>query len=245
MMRRKVLAVLLLTIAAILFIVTLTVATPSDVLLTYHRHFQNFVTAHYGAALLLFAASYVLVTALGTPGSLVISVIGGVLFDGLVGGAASILAATLGGTILFSAVQAGFGHVITRRLPARFSPLIADVRRDEFFYLLFLRLMPLLPFFVINLLAALAGVRRLPFVTATLIGIAPMNFALAYTGAGLQDLVEKYAELFMICDVATPGSCPSLAVGDLLTASMLMPLFALAFLAIVPVVARHYVFHRT
>lgn len=243
--RRQLIALLLLASAALLFIVSLTLVTPSDVLLTYHRDFGYFVAARYTLALLLFFFAYVIVTALGTPGSALLSVAGGVLFDGFVGGTTSILAATLGGTILFSAVRAGFAEPLARRVPQRLTNLVNNFQKDGFFYLLFLRLTPLLPFFVINLLAAIAGLKRSYFIGATLIGIAPMNFALAYTGDGLQDMIAQQADLYLICKAHGHATCPSLAVGDFLNASILAPLSALAVLAILPVFLRRFLLRRT
>ena len=242
--RRKIIALALLASAALLFMVSMTLVTPGDVLLTYHRNFGDFVAARYLLALLLFFVAYVVITALGTPGSALLSVAGGVLFDGFIGGAASILAATLGGTILFSAVRAGFAEPLARRIPQRLAPLVFNFQKDGFFYLLFLRLTPLLPFFVINLLAAIAGLQRSYFIGATLIGIAPMNFALAYTGDGLQDMISQQADLYMLCKAHGHTACASLSVSDFLNASILAPLSALAILAILPIFLRRFLLRR-
>lgn len=242
--RRQLIASLLLISAALLFIASLTVMTPGDALLAYHRDFIGFVTERYTLALGLFVVVYIIVTALGTPGSVLLSVAAGVLFDGFVGGTLSVLSATLGGTILFSAVRAGFAGPVARRLPRGLHPLVANFQRDGFFYLLFLRLTPLLPFFAINLLAAIAGLKRSSFVAATLIGIAPMNFALAYTGHGLQDMVSQQATLYMQCKEQGGAGCPSLSVNDFLEPAILAPLSALAVLIILPLLLRRLMLRR-
>ena len=69
-------------------------------------------------------------------------------------------------------------------------------RKDAFNYLLFLRLVPLFPFFLVNLAPAIFGVRLAPFVAATAIGIVPATFVYALAGAGLDGAIAPQVEAY-------------------------------------------------
>ena len=236
----RILAALLLIMAAALFAATFFVATPDELLLTYHQHITAFVTARQTLALSVFALSYVIVTAFGTPGSAILTLAGGMLFGSIVGGFTSILAATAGGTILFAAVRAGFAETLAARMPPRVGRLVDGFRRDGFFFLLFLRITPLLPFFAVNLIAAAGGLRLVSFVAATLIGIAPMNFVLATIGAGLQDVINQQATDYLTCKAAQTNPCVGLEISDFLNGRILWPLSLLGLIAILPVLAKRW-----
>ena len=98
-------------------------------------------------------------------------------------------------------------------------------KADAFSYLLFLRLVPLFPFFVVNLVPAFFGVRLRPYVLATLIGIIPATFIFATFGAGLGDLLAENGQI---------------TLGDVLSPRFLTALAGLALLALLPVVYRHW-----
>jgi uncharacterized membrane protein YdjX (TVP38/TMEM64 family) len=97
--------------------------------------------------------------------------------------------------------------------------------RDGFNYLLSIRLVPLFPFWLVNLAAALGGVRPFPYVTATLIGIAPATFVFASIGAGIGDVLAR-------------GGRPDLSA--ILSWPVLCPLLGLAALSLLPVAWRRW-----
>jgi uncharacterized membrane protein YdjX (TVP38/TMEM64 family) len=240
MKRAQLLTMFLLTMALALFAATFFFAAPDELLLTYHQKISTFVRTQQILALALFGLSYVIITAFGTPGSAIMTLAGGMLFGSLVGGLISVLTATAGGSILFAAVRAGFSEKLAVRIPQRASRYVKGFRQDGFFYLLFLRLTPVFPFFVVNLIAAVGGLRLLTFIGATLIGIMPMNFVLASIGAGLQETMLQQSADFLACKAAQSGACAGLEIGDFLNGRVLWPMTFLGFIAVLPVLAKRW-----
>jgi uncharacterized membrane protein YdjX (TVP38/TMEM64 family) len=167
-------------------------------------------------AVLLYGAAYAALVALSVPGAAILTIAGGFLFGTWLGGLAAVVGATVGAAAIFLAARAGLGGLAHRAGPL-VARLEAGFRADAFNYLLFLRLVPLFPFWLVNLVPALAGVGLPVFVLATVIGIIPCTFVYASLGNGLGKLVEK----------------PDLEI--LFRPSVLVPIAALAVLALVPV----------
>jgi uncharacterized membrane protein YdjX (TVP38/TMEM64 family) len=159
---------------------------------------------------------YATLVALSVPGAAILTIAGGFLFGTWVGGLCAVIGATLGATAIFLAARAGLGGLAQRA--GRFvGKLEAWFRADAFSYLLVLRLVPIFPFWLVNLVPALVGVRLPTYVLATFLGIVPGTFVYASLGNGLGSLVEE----------------PDLAI--VFKPSLLVPIVGLALLALVPV----------
>lgn len=155
----------------------------------------GFVHRHPQESLAAFLGVYVLVIVACTPGPAVLSMAGGFLFGPWLGGAAALAALNIGAAIVFLACRTAFGDWASRRAGATVARIEAGFSRDAFSYLLALRLMPIAPFFMVNIAAGLARVRPGTFVLATLIGSAPSAFIFAGLGAGLGRLFGRHARL--------------------------------------------------
>ena len=180
--------------------------------------------AHRFVAPALFLAVYAAVVLVSLPIGAALSVVGGLLFGTTAGGALSVLGATLGAIGLFLVVRSAVAPALARRggkLIARIRP---ELERDGFLYLLAIRLVPAFPFWAVNLAAAACGMRLLPFAGATLLGIMPTTFVLASLGHGLGGVLAQ-------------GGRPDLGV--LFSPAVLVPLCALAGMALLPVAWRH------
>ena len=95
-----------------------------------------------------------------------------------------------------------------RGAPARWPARLAEgFREDAFSYLLFLRLVPAFPFFLVNLVPALAGVGLAPFVAATALGIIPATFTFAFVGAGLDSVIAAQGAAYNACIAAGHAGC--------------------------------------
>jgi len=234
-----------LPLAAILVVGAVVFATGWHRFLTLEtlvRHrvaLAAFVDAHYAAALAAFVALYITVVSLSIPGAVFLTIAGGLLFGTIVGGAAVTVAATIGATVIFLIARSAFGEYIVRRAGPRLTKIVSSFCADAFSYLLFLRLVPLFPFFLVNLAPALVGVRLWTFVAATAIGIIPATFVFASVGAGLDSVIAAQASMFNACLEAGRTDCrfdfnPSAA----LTPQLVGALIALGVLALVPVVVR-------
>lgn len=179
------------------------------------------VAAHPVAAPLIYVLAYVAVTACSLPGALVMTLTGGFLFGTLFGGLLTVVGATLGATVLFMAARTALGDALRAKAGGALARLEAGFRRDAFNYLLVLRLVPVFPFFIVNLAAAFLGASLGVFVVATFIGIMPGTFVYASVGAGLGSVFDAGAE-------------PDVRL--IFTWPVLGPLLGLALLALLPVV---------
>jgi uncharacterized membrane protein YdjX (TVP38/TMEM64 family) len=175
------------------------------------------LAAHWGfVAAIAYIAAYAAVVALSVPGGAILTIAGGFLFGLWLGALCAVVGATSGAGCIFLAARAGLGGLAQRAGPF-FGKLEAGFRADAFNYLLFLRLVPVFPFWLVNLVPALAGVRLGTFLFATFIGIIPGTFVYASLGSGLGRIVEQ----------------PDLAI--IFHPSVLGPIVGLAVLALIPV----------
>jgi uncharacterized membrane protein YdjX (TVP38/TMEM64 family) len=173
------------------------------------------------AADLAYIAAYGVLVALSVPGGAVLSIAGGFLFGTWLGTLCAIIGATSGATVIFLAARAGLGGLAPRRGPL-VARLEAGFRADAFSYLLVLRLVPIFPFWLVNLVPAFVGVKLRAYVLATFLGIIPATFVFASLGNGLGDIVEE------------PG------LGVLLRPDVFGPIVGLAILALIPMAYKRW-----
>ena len=148
------------------------------------------VARHAALAAATFVVIYVAVVAFSLPGATVMTLAGGFLFGAVSGTALTVVAATTGATLVFLFARRIFGADALDRLGPRAARLAAGIRREAASYLLVLRLVPLFPFVLVNLVPAFAGVRLPVFVLTTLFGILPGSAVYSLAGAGLGDVLE-------------------------------------------------------
>lgn len=165
------------------------------------------VDGHFVLSLCAFFAIYVVAVALSFPVAFGLTIAGGLMFGFGVATATVTVAATLGATLIFLAARTAFGDTLRRRIAGRAAALAEGFERHAFSYLLFLRLVPVVPFFVLNIAPALFRVPLRSFVLATFFGILPATFAYAYLGQGLDEVLAEAitrGELPGLRDIATP-----------------------------------------
>jgi uncharacterized membrane protein YdjX (TVP38/TMEM64 family) len=144
-----------------------------------------FAGAHFLAALAIAFVVYAGAVALSLPGGLVLSLTMGFVFGRWVGTALVVAAATVGATLVFLAARYLFADAARRRLGALGERINAGFTEDAFSYLLFLRLVPVFPFFLVNLAPAFTSIALRTYVLATLIGIIPGTFVYVNLGQAL------------------------------------------------------------
>lgn len=150
----------------------------------------GFTQAHYGLTLFLAGLIYVLATAFSIPGGAVLSLAIGALFGRWVGTVVTVIGATIGATALFLAARFVFGEAVNRKLaqhPAG-SKLLEGFSGNAFNYLLFLRLVPLFPFWLVNLVPAVTDIDIKTYVKATFLGIIPGSFIYVNLGHSLAEI---------------------------------------------------------
>jgi len=157
-------------------------------LATIKRHRDTliaFADAHFVAALVLGFFVYAGAVALSLPGGLVLSLTMGFVFGRWVGTALVVVAATVGATLVFLAARYLFADAARRRMGALGERINAGFTENAFSYLLFLRLVPVFPFFIINLAPAFTTIPLRTYVLATAIGIIPGSFVFVNLGQTL------------------------------------------------------------
>ncbi|MFL5252711.1 MAG: TVP38/TMEM64 family protein [Rhodopila sp.] len=220
-MRRFVPLLLLLTAAGVALVLGRGVGWES--LVRHQAALAHWIAAHPIAAPLLYLAAYILVAALSLPQAVMVTVAGGLLFGTVPGAILTIIGATTGAAILVAAARTAFSVLLDRhrkRIPEAVRTRLAQ---DGFLYLLALRLLPVVPFWLVNLAAAVVGIRLRVFVPATLVGIAPATFVFSSIGAGAGGLLAN-------------GGMPDLSA--LLGPQILLPLLGLAALSLLPALLR-------
>ncbi|HYF54764.1 MAG TPA: VTT domain-containing protein [Salinarimonas sp.] len=200
---------------------------------------RTFVATRPLLAVLGYMGLYVAFVALSLPGAWWLSVMGGFLFGWVVGGALAVVSATVGAILIFLAARTSVGESIVLRLGPRLTRFLAAFRRNAFSYLLIMRLLPVIPFWVNNLAPALVGARLSSFASATFLGIIPVTFAFAVAGEGLDATMAREAAQVAACREAGAGAClPSLALSDLVTPQLVAAIAVISLLSVLPVLFR-------
>lgn len=180
----------------------------------------GWVSAHPVQAGAAYVGLYAVSTALSLPQGALLTITGGLLFGAFVGTGLAVTGATAGAVVLFLVARSALGEFMSRRGGAALDKLREALRRDGFSYLLAIRLLPLFPFWLVNLAASVCGMRLGAFTLATLIGIVPATFVFASIGAG-------------VGSVLAAGGTPNLSV--IFSLPVLGPLLGLAVLSLAPV----------
>lgn len=212
-----------------------------DTLVRHHAELEAYVAAHRVAAVAGFVAIYVAAVALSLPGAVFLTVAGGLLFGWWVGATAAAFGATIGATLIFLAARSAFGEALVRRAGARAARIAEGFRADAFSYLLFLRLVPVFPFWLVNLVPAIAGVKLSTFVAATAIGILPGAFVFALVGRGLESVIVAQQAAYERCRGAGRADCRlDFDLSAALTPEIVAGLVGLGLLALVPVAVKRW-----
>jgi len=191
-----------------------------DTLREHRSELIDFVAANAVVASLLFVSVYAAATALSLPGGLVLSLTGGFLFGTWLGGILVATGATIGASIIFLIAKTSLGDTMLAHAGPMIKKMDAGFRRDAASYMLILRLVPLFPFWLVNIVPAFLGVSFRTYFITTALGILPAVFI--YTGVG-----NGLGHLFEI------GTDPNLGV--IFEPQFLCPLLGLAVLALIPI----------
>lgn len=194
-----------------------------DSLRLYHGALREFVATNYLLAMLSFVAIYAVVVALSLPGGVPLTLTGGYLFGAIVGTGLVVAGATLGAVTLFLAARSSLAVPLRARAGPWLGRLEAGFRQDAWSYMLILRLVPLFPFFVVNLVPAFLGVSLRCYAVTTFFGIIPGTFVYALVGSGLGDVLAAGEQI---------------SLDSILSPAIIVGLIGLALLAALPIVVR-------
>ncbi len=185
-----------------------------------HRdQLTTFTNAHYVIAAGLFIVTYSAVVGLSLPGAAIMTLVSGFLFGSLWGTLFANLGATTGATLSFLSSRYLLHDWVERKFGGLLGPIQEGFSKNAFHYLMTLRLIPLFPFFLVNMVSGLTRVSLSTYVTATALGIIPGSFVFAYAGRQL-------------------GSINSLR--EIASSNVLMAFTLLGLLALVPVLYKNF-----
>jgi uncharacterized membrane protein YdjX (TVP38/TMEM64 family) len=200
---------------------------------------RSFVAENLILSLTAYALVYFLTTVLLLPGAALLTVFGGFLFGWQLAAPVTILAATIGATLIFWAARSSFGGLLLRKGGVLANKLASGFAADAFCYLLFLRLVPVFPFFIVNVAPALCNVRTRIFLFATLIGITPATIAYSLIGSGFDSIVQTELASYRQCMRESSSCSFVLDPFALLTPPVLAAFLLLGVLALIPPVLKH------
>ncbi|QQS14410.1 MAG: TVP38/TMEM64 family protein [Rhodospirillales bacterium] len=212
-------AVLLLAMAAV-FASGLHQHVSFETLRTHRAALAAWVADNRVLGMLTYVLGYAALTALSLPFGFLATLVGGFLFGWIFGTLLTVVGATTGAVAVFLAARGAFGDVLRGRADGFLGKLEAGFRRDAFNYLLFLRLVPAFPFWLVNIAPAFLGVRLRTYALATFLGIIPGTAVFCSVGAGLGAVFDR-------------GEAPSPKL--VFEPHVLLPLLALAALSLMPV----------
>jgi uncharacterized membrane protein YdjX (TVP38/TMEM64 family) len=215
---------------------------------TIGRNYETlraFIASNLVVALLLYMLIYIAAVALSLPGGLAMTLAGGLLFGWKIGAAATVVAATVGAVLLFLAAKTSLGDSLAARAGPWLGRLRDGFKDNALSYMLFLRLVPVFPFFIVNLAPALLGVPLSTYVIGTFFGIIPGTVAFSVAGAGLGSVVEAQNAVHAACLARQAGepslSCPyTIDTSSLITGELLAAFVLIGLMALIPVAAKKW-----
>lgn len=224
----RLLPLLVIATAAIAGLVWLRPYLSFDALAAHREALEAFVASNYLLAVVAFLAVYVTIVALSLPGATIATLTGGFLFGLFPGVLYNAGAATLGAVLIFLAARMGLGESLSARIDAS-SGSIGRIKRgldrNQWSVLFLMRLVPVVPFFVANVIPGLLAVPLHRYLVTTALGILPGALVYTSVGAGLGEVFDK-------------GSRPDLGV--IFEPHILLPLLGLSLLAALPILLRPF-----
>ena len=214
----------------------------SAVLIFLDEHLERFtrlVEENRIVALLIYITVYVACAAASFPSAILFTLIGGCFFGAFVGATAAAISATLGGLCAFLAARTLSQNWSRRLAGFDLSRMIAALEQDAASYLIFLRLTPIFPFWLVNLAAAIARVRLSTFMWTTFFGVIPGGLAFATAGEALGAILGRQAQTYRECLARGAGACSfHVEPVDLIDPRLVFALIFLGTLALIPVVMK-------
>jgi uncharacterized membrane protein YdjX (TVP38/TMEM64 family) len=175
---------------------------------------------NYFMSVLLFIGAYSVLSAFSVPTGVWMTMVGGFMFGTLAGGLFSLLGATIGAMVIFFIARYTLAAVFRKKCGEAIISMEAGFKENELSYMLVLRLVPLFPFWLINLVPAFLDVTPRAYLIGTLLGMIPGALVYASVGNGLSAIFESGIE-------------PD--IGIIFSPNIIIPIIGLTFLALIPV----------
>jgi|SaaInlV_135m_DNA_3_1039749.scaffolds.fasta_scaffold00985_4 uncharacterized membrane protein YdjX (TVP38/TMEM64 family) len=182
-MYRKILFIFLLSVGLSLFYLREIINFP--LFIGYQNQILIFVSNYFFLSLFVFILAYIIIIIFSIPGSLFMSLLGGYLYSTYLGGIINLLSATIGATLFFVFSNFLISRSFQLEKFSYYTKIKEGFAKNSFWYLLFFRLVPIFPFFIINIIAATLHIPIRTFIAASLIGMLPGSLIFAYVGNNL------------------------------------------------------------
>ncbi len=162
---------------------------------------------HKSGMIAIFIITYIVQTALSLPGAAILSLAGGAVFGAVMGTLYVNIGATVGAALAFMATRYLFRDAVLKKFGSNLVNMNKELEQRGFNYLLFLRLVPVFPFFLINFGAGLTAISLRTFLFGTMIGIIPGSFVYCNAGASLASIgsMSEIASLRVLGSFALLG----------------------------------------
>lgn len=190
-----------------------------DSLKVHRLALDCFVAQNLGLSVLLYMLAYIAVVALSIPGAAFMTLAGGFLLGQWLGTGVVVLAATLGATLIFLSAKMASSELLSQKIGGIGKKMQAGFAENQLSYLFTLRLIPIFPFFIVNLAAAFFQVPLRIFLLTTFLGIIPGTWVYVSIGVALRDVIQK----------------PNFTANIVLEPTILMALIGLGVLSLLPV----------
>lgn len=191
----------------------------------HHEQLISWTNSHYLSAVILFMACYIICVAASFPGAVILTLTGGLLFGIFWGVIYVIISATLGSILIFLIVRFALSDWVAQKTSGWVRKMRQGFQHNAFTYLLILRLIPIFPFWAVNIVPALLDVKARTFILATFIGIIPGTIIYTSLGNTLNHLFEK-------------GQTPNLKI--IFSPEIFLPLLGLALLSMLPILYKKF-----
>ncbi|MEH6403091.1 MAG: VTT domain-containing protein [Sneathiella sp.] len=199
----------------------------------------SFVENHYLVALGLYFILYTILVAASVPGGLLLTVSGGFLFGWIIGGTLAVFAATVGAALLFLIAATSLGAALHKKAGPWLTKLEDGFKDNAMSYLLFLRLVPAFPFWLVNIAPAFLGVPMRTYIIGTFFGIIPGTMVFASLGTGLDSIIVEQQDKFAKCQESGEIGCAmTFDVGSLVTKEIILSFVALGVISLLPILIK-------
>ncbi|PIS00564.1 MAG: hypothetical protein COT84_07115 [Chlamydiae bacterium CG10_big_fil_rev_8_21_14_0_10_35_9] len=184
---------------------------------------KNYVETHFIIASLLFVTGYIGTTALSIPGATIVTILGGFLFGQPLATIYAVVGATIGASLIFLAAKTALGEFFREKTKGYLEKMKEGFQQNAISYLLFLRLVPIFPFWLVNIAPAFFKVSLITFSWTTFVGIIPGTFVYSQAGAGLGAILDEGKEF---------------SINAIFNWPMRIALLALGLFALIPIIVK-------
>ncbi len=192
---------------------------------------KAFVADNFALAVIGFIVIYATLVSISFPGAGFLSIFSGFLFGVITGTIAAVIAATIGATVIFLVARSALGTGLAAKAGPFMQKFEAGLKENELSYLFILRLVPLFPFFIVNIVPALFDVKLRNYVIATLFGIIPGALVYVSVGNGIGDALSAGQDV--------PLS------GLMFRPQVILPIIGLILLSMIPVAYKKFAAKKT